>query len=117
MIDIVFFGLLVFIGLMICFLGFMKKQYSLMLFGGLSLFFAGLLSWTGIEMQTGLVVQTVNDTVILVTNSSSVFYDTFPSPFAIFFILFGLGTIFFGVFSILEKPPREIAGEGEYDDE
>lgn len=114
MMDFNLLFLLLFVSVVFIILGFVRKQYLLVLFGSIFFLFAGVFTLNGIQMQTGsLVVETSTNTTT-VSNVYTTYYSVFPNPFGMGFALVGLALLIMSILWLFDK--KGVSSSSEDDD-
>ena len=96
--------LFLFVSLTFLVLGFARKQYMLVLVGGIFLIFVGSFTLNGIQMQSGSLIVENSSNTTTVTSLYTIVYPSFPSPFGSGMVLIGLAILFIGIMGMFEKP-------------
>lgn len=113
--DITLFIIIFVFAITILLLGFFKKQIVIILFSGIAFFMLGIFCLNGIEYVSSSTIQTMNNSVSIVTNNYSSWIHTFGSSNITYTSVLGILFCLFGLFLFIVCAVLTFTGKANID--
>lgn len=114
MIDLFLVLFLLGISCVLIVLGFVRRQWSVVIIGSILLGLCGAMIMNGLSYQTGVSVNELNSTVTVVTDNYSVYTGIFRYPISLVLLFSSVGLIIFSIFE--NNKSKEEADERPMED-